>query len=144
MTGDCRGGGGIRLCLCQVDTGVVLSMDTRHVLTSLTFRPVAAMHWSRPRVRAAGGRLGRCTLVSSVADRVHGQPAPSTTSTVEAADWSAVERSSRRHDASFIGADLRGSYLSALDPLNAKIKDAIIDVEQAMVIATALGLRLGG
>jgi len=47
------------------------------------------------------------------------------------------------HGASFRGADLRGSDLSALDPLNSDVADALIDVEQAMVIATALGLRIG-
>lgn len=47
------------------------------------------------------------------------------------------------HNASFAGADLRGSDLSALDPLNASIKDALIDVEGAMVIATNLGFRIG-
>lgn len=47
------------------------------------------------------------------------------------------------HAASFRGADLRGSDLSALDPLNNDVQDALIDVEQAMVIATALGLRFG-
>ena len=48
------------------------------------------------------------------------------------------------HAASFVEADLRGSDLSALDPRDADLKDALIDVEQALVIATALGLRLGG
>ena len=48
------------------------------------------------------------------------------------------------HAASFVEADLRGSDLSALDPRDAVLKDALIDVEQALVIATALGLRLGG
>ncbi len=47
------------------------------------------------------------------------------------------------HGISCQGTDLRGSDLSALDPINAEIKDALIDVEQAMVIATALGLRIG-
>ncbi len=45
--------------------------------------------------------------------------------------------------ASFHGADLRGSDLSALDPLLCDVVDALIDVEQAMVIAAALGLRIG-
>jgi uncharacterized protein YjbI with pentapeptide repeats len=44
------------------------------------------------------------------------------------------------HQANFSGADLRGSDLSALDPLNAAIKGAVVDPEQALVIATALGL----
>jgi fluoroquinolone resistance protein len=47
------------------------------------------------------------------------------------------------HGASFRGADLRGSDLSALDPLQCDVADALIDVEQAMVIAAALGLRIG-
>ena len=45
--------------------------------------------------------------------------------------------------ASFRGTDLRGSDLSALDPRACDVQDALIDVEQAMVIAAALGLRLG-
>ena len=45
--------------------------------------------------------------------------------------------------ASFHGADLRGSDLSALDPRQCDVVDALIDVEQAMVIAVALGLRIG-
>jgi fluoroquinolone resistance protein len=47
------------------------------------------------------------------------------------------------HGASFHGADLRGSDLSALDPLQCDVVDALIDVEQAMVLAAALGLRIG-
>ena len=47
------------------------------------------------------------------------------------------------HGASFHGADLRGSDLSALDPRVCDVVDALIDVEQAMVIAAALGLRIG-
>jgi uncharacterized protein YjbI with pentapeptide repeats len=45
--------------------------------------------------------------------------------------------------ASFHGADLRGSDLSALDPRVCDVADALIDVEQALVIAAALGLRIG-
>jgi fluoroquinolone resistance protein len=45
--------------------------------------------------------------------------------------------------ASFRGADLRGSDLSALDPRQNDVANALIDVEQAMVIAAALGLRIG-
>jgi len=47
------------------------------------------------------------------------------------------------HNASFQGTDLRGSDLSALDPMHAEIGGAMIDVEQALVVATALGLRIG-
>lgn len=47
------------------------------------------------------------------------------------------------HGISCQGTDLRGSDLSALDPVNAEITGALIDVEQALVIATALGLRIG-
>ena len=47
------------------------------------------------------------------------------------------------HGASFHGTDLRGSDLSALDPRVCDVVDALIDVEQAMVIAAALGLRIG-
>lgn len=46
------------------------------------------------------------------------------------------------HRASFVGTDLRGSDLSSLDPLASKIDGARIDIEQATVIAEALGLRV--
>ncbi len=42
--------------------------------------------------------------------------------------------------ANFTECDLRGSEISALDPQSAVIKGAIISYEQALVIATALGL----
>ncbi|MFC1403924.1 MULTISPECIES: pentapeptide repeat-containing protein [Streptacidiphilus] len=44
--------------------------------------------------------------------------------------------------ATFTGADLRGSDLSALDPLTVELRGARIDLPQAAVIATALGLRV--
>ena len=47
------------------------------------------------------------------------------------------------HRSSFRGSDLRGSDLSTLDPLNVDIVDARIDIEQAVAIAEALGLRVG-
>ena len=45
--------------------------------------------------------------------------------------------------ASFHGTDLRGSDLSALDPRQCDVVDALIDVEQAMVLVTTMGLRIG-
>jgi uncharacterized protein YjbI with pentapeptide repeats len=42
--------------------------------------------------------------------------------------------------ADFSGCDLRGSDLSTLDPLTVDLKNAIIDLPQAIVIATSLGL----
>ncbi|MQS38808.1 pentapeptide repeat-containing protein [Streptomyces katsurahamanus] len=44
------------------------------------------------------------------------------------------------HSAKLAGADLRGSDLSALDPRTVELAGAKIDLEQAAVIATALGL----
>ncbi|MCD9088132.1 pentapeptide repeat-containing protein [Stenotrophomonas sp. SY1] len=44
------------------------------------------------------------------------------------------------HSADFSGADLRGSDLSAIEPENVKLKNAIITVDQTVVIAQALGL----
>lgn len=41
-----------------------------------------------------------------------------------------------------IGADLRGSDLSSLDPLTVELRGATIDLPQAAMIATALGLRV--
>ncbi len=43
------------------------------------------------------------------------------------------------HGAKLTGADLRGSDLSALDPLTVELAGARIDLEQAAVIAGALG-----
>jgi hypothetical protein len=48
-----------------------------------------------------------------------------------------------RRDQACAGDGARGSDLSALDPVNGEITGALIDVEQALVIATALGLRIG-
>jgi uncharacterized protein YjbI with pentapeptide repeats len=42
--------------------------------------------------------------------------------------------------ADFTGADLRGSDLTSLDPLTVQLRDAIIDLPQAMAIAQSLGL----
>ena len=50
---------------------------------------------------------------------------------VTGGDWSFV---------GLAGADLRGSDLSAVDPLTTEIRGAIITWEQASTIATALGL----
>ena len=83
-------------------------------------------------------RSGKLTSseVVRVADRKHGIPAPSTTSTVHSADWDGRDLSGERHDK----CDLRGSDLSSLDPETAKLKGAIIDPQQALVIAATLGL----
>ncbi|MFD3437269.1 pentapeptide repeat-containing protein [Streptomyces sp. NPDC058685] len=43
------------------------------------------------------------------------------------------------HGAKLSGADLRGSDLSALDPLTVEVAGAKIDLEQAAVVAAALG-----
>jgi len=44
--------------------------------------------------------------------------------------------------ADFTGADLRGSDLSTVDPLTVLLKDAIVDLPQAIVITTSLGLEV--
>ena len=44
------------------------------------------------------------------------------------------------HRADLAGCDLRGSDLSALDPRNVEIDGAIVTANQALVIASALGL----
>ncbi|HEV7208099.1 MAG TPA: pentapeptide repeat-containing protein [Mycobacteriales bacterium] len=44
------------------------------------------------------------------------------------------------HGADLSGCDLRGSDLSAIDPRNTEIKGAIINLEQTVVLARALGL----
>nr|WP_278260009.1 hypothetical protein [Nocardioides convexus] len=46
------------------------------------------------------------------------------------------------HEADLTGADLRGSVLTALDPLTARLGDAVVDLDQAVVLARALGLRV--
>jgi uncharacterized protein YjbI with pentapeptide repeats len=46
------------------------------------------------------------------------------------------------HKASFAGCDLRGSDVSAIDPETTEIRGAIVTIEQAVVIAEALGLDI--
>lgn len=46
------------------------------------------------------------------------------------------------HRADLTKADLRGSDLSTLDPTTATLREAIIDPDQAAVLAEALGLRV--
>jgi uncharacterized protein YjbI with pentapeptide repeats len=46
------------------------------------------------------------------------------------------------HDADLSGADLRGSDLSAVDPRNVDLTGAQIDVTQAVVLVTSLGMRV--
>jgi hypothetical protein len=53
--------------------------------------------------------------------------------TVERGDWSFVDLS---------GADLRGSDLSAVDPREVELAGAQVDVTQAVVLVTTLGLRV--
>ena len=44
------------------------------------------------------------------------------------------------HSVDFTGCDLRGSDLSAIEPDTVRLKDAIITIDQTIVIAEALGL----
>jgi fluoroquinolone resistance protein len=44
------------------------------------------------------------------------------------------------HSAKLTNCDLRGSDLSALDPTTVELKGALITMDQAVVVATALGL----
>ena len=74
-------------------------------------------------------RFTRCKVVGSLFDRCTYKLL-----VVEGGDWSLV---------GMPGADLRGSDLSALDPLNVDLAGAQIDDEQATVIAEALGLKVG-
>jgi fluoroquinolone resistance protein len=46
------------------------------------------------------------------------------------------------HGADLTGADLRGSALPSLDPASGQLAGAVIDPDQAMVIATLLGLEV--
>jgi fluoroquinolone resistance protein len=46
------------------------------------------------------------------------------------------------HEADLSGADLRGSDLSAVDPRSADLTGAQVDVTQAVVLVTTLGLRV--
>jgi len=44
------------------------------------------------------------------------------------------------HNADFSNADLRGSDISSLDPTAAELHGTIVDPDQTMAIAAALGL----
>lgn len=44
------------------------------------------------------------------------------------------------HGAKLSGCDLRGSDLSSVDPLTVELRRTIIDVDQAVILTTALGL----
>jgi uncharacterized protein YjbI with pentapeptide repeats len=44
------------------------------------------------------------------------------------------------HQAQMTRCDLRGSDISAVDPMNVDLNRAIIDVDQAVVIAASLGI----
>jgi len=44
------------------------------------------------------------------------------------------------HSANLSGCDLRGSDLSALEPETVQLKDAIITIDQSIIVAKALGL----
>ncbi|SHF16417.1 Pentapeptide repeat-containing protein [Streptoalloteichus hindustanus] len=46
------------------------------------------------------------------------------------------------HSADLSGADLWGSDLSALDPLTVRLAGAVIEPDQAFVVASALGLKI--
>ena len=46
------------------------------------------------------------------------------------------------HRADFSSCDLRGSDLSSLDPKETEISGAIVSLDQAIVIASALGLDI--
>ena len=48
------------------------------------------------------------------------------------------------HNADLSGADLRGSEISSLDPGSVKLTGTIIDPDQTMVIAMALGMDVRG
>ena len=44
------------------------------------------------------------------------------------------------HRANFSGCDLRGSDVTSIDPERTELRGAIVTIEQAVVIAEALGL----
>ena len=44
------------------------------------------------------------------------------------------------HGVDFTACDLRGTDLSAIEPESARLKDAIITIDQTITIAEALGL----
>ncbi|WP_324274670.1 pentapeptide repeat-containing protein [Blastococcus brunescens] len=46
------------------------------------------------------------------------------------------------HETDLSGADLRGSDLSAVDPRTVELAGAQVDVTQAVVLVTTLGLRV--
>lgn len=79
-------------------------------------------------------------LRKAVFEGVRMREADLTAARLEGATVTGVDLSGAMlHSAKLAGADLRGSELSSLDPLTVEIRGAKIDLEQAAVIAAALG-----
>jgi uncharacterized protein YjbI with pentapeptide repeats len=82
-------------------------------------------------------------LRKAVFDRVRMREADLTGARLDGASVTSTDLSGAMlRNARFTRADLRGSDLSALDPLHAELSGAIIDPDQAVVVATALGMTV--
>ena len=82
-------------------------------------------------------------LRSATLERVRMREADLTGARCEASTFRDVDLAGALlHKANFTGCDLRGSDVSAIDPETTGIRGAIVTIEQAIVIAEALGLDI--
>ena len=68
-------------------------------------------------------------------------PTPSTDSTITGEHWDGRQLGAIEHSrVAFIGADLRGSDLTGINPLTVSLRGAAITWDQAVQVAESLGL----
>ncbi|WP_406304422.1 pentapeptide repeat-containing protein [Streptomyces sp. NBC_00885] len=136
------------------------SRHTHAAFTNCTFKRCSFFDTRFEQCKAVGSVFQQCTfslisvtggdwsyvalpgadLRKAVFDGVRMREADLTAARLEGASVVGVDLSGALlHGSKLIGADLRGSDLSALDPLTVELAGAKIDLEQAAVIATALG-----
>lgn len=136
------------------------SRHTNAAFTNCTFKRCSFFDTRFEQCKAVGSLFQQCTfslisvtggdwsyvglpgadLRKAVFDGVRMREADLTAARLEGASVIGVDLSGALlHGSKLIGADLRGSDLSALDPLTVELAGAKIDLEQAAVIATALG-----
>ena len=139
------------------------SRHTHAAFTNCTFKGCTFFDTRFEQCKTVGSLFQRCTfnvfavaggdwsfvglpgadLRKAVFEGVRMREADLTAARLEGATLTRVDLSGAMLGAAKLtGADLRGSDLSSLDPLTVELAGAKIDLEQAAVIATALGLEV--